>query len=333
MKKFEENTPAEQETSIESRGDAGVESLESTETKIDDTSEEAITGGESLLTEAAEGIKVEEVEDGPGLLEAARLKMVEVGESIKNLATSTTDKLKRAVVGVKLEDMSDDELADDLRGKRERHIEAIAHSKMVLSDEYERWQDGDKSREGPIKRSFEVREDLKKDRAETYQEVSKRGVEVPTDAEIEAANEDLLSNIEYSRKRWHIQKDKLDHTENASLAADELDYLKKIEQEIAKLTKQAEERGLEIPDPREAEMAAFSEIDQAYRTKQAERNRQFAEEYKREQEAEQKRQDDEEWRSREKARQANQFRDGHGVVQDEGGHSTGNSFDKDFDRL
>jgi len=350
MKNFGESASVEQETNAEVGIENQSESLEATETKVADTSTEAIASGDKLLNEAASGIKAEEVDDGPGLLEVARDKMSQVKDNIKTLANSTLGKLKRAVVGIKLEEMSDQELADDLNRKRERHDEAVAHSKMTRNDIIKKLEAGEKPEKADellVKGSYNVRAQLKEERLAAKREADKRGLEVLTDQQkedaIEAANESLLSDIEYARKRYYLQEHKVrtlssrsasaNNTALQEMLAHETKYLDEITRERDELIAQAEAKQLDIPDAQNAEKDAGAEINRAYRAEQAAYNQRFAEEQRLKREEEEKKRREEEFAIERKTRWADQFKDEHGVVQDEIGPSLGNTFDKDWERL
>ncbi|MBT4849770.1 hypothetical protein HON36_02875 [Candidatus Parcubacteria bacterium] len=87
----------QQESSVESAVENTTESPEVVEAKIDDNSTEVIESGENLLSEAASGLKAEEVEGGSGFLDTAKEKMSQITETINTLVITTKDKIKSLV--------------------------------------------------------------------------------------------------------------------------------------------------------------------------------------------------------------------------------------------
>jgi hypothetical protein len=193
MARFGENAATEQEVPIEAGQENVAESPEALTERIQENSEQAITDGEALLNEASGSIKPEEEEGGPGLLEAARDKMRQVGDNIKTLASSTAQKIKFAIVGKNLEEMTDDELAERLNQKREQHTEAVAHSKMTMRDTVTKDEAGEKlgyTDKILVKGSYEARQGLNEERTSAQQEANKRGLEVLTDQQKEDARQE-----------------------------------------------------------------------------------------------------------------------------------------------
>ncbi|MBT6691559.1 hypothetical protein HOB10_04470 [Candidatus Parcubacteria bacterium] len=234
MKKFGEDIPAEQEMAAESGADTNVESLESTEARVNETSEGAIDDGENLLGEAMAGIKAEEVDDGPSLLETAQTKMSEVGDKIRDLAATTAEKLKVAVLGKDLKDMDDEELSDHLNKKREEHGESIGHYRALLH--------GKKKDIGGFRtgHAFGEKNKRKKERREAFREAEKRNLEVLTPQEQkESEDSKLLSKIETMNREYTTLVRKY-------IDAEKVPEVHELRAKLKELYAQAEERGLEV---------------------------------------------------------------------------------------
>lgn len=177
MGKFGESSPVENIENIESGAENDVESPEIVSEKVSESSQEALEDGDNLLQNVSESMGLEEVEGGQGLLEAAKGKLAGVGDRIQDLALATRQRIKEAITGKDLKDMTDDELADHLRKKREEHKEAAQHNRSIRR--------GEKFDLGGFRAAHALDQEMKRkmERADAAREVKKRGMEVLTPEE------------------------------------------------------------------------------------------------------------------------------------------------------